>query len=156
MFTHAGIKTFHGWTHGSLDALLDHVATLPETLLTKELDGFGYSSVREQFVHLLECEAAWVRDLQGEPWQPSEFPTVHRLKEAKKQVRVATLAYLDGLSPEGLEEEVTMRLENGTSLSRTPAEVIHHVLTHAYHHKGQIVAMCRLLGHPVPDTDLLR
>jgi uncharacterized damage-inducible protein DinB len=28
------------------------------------------------------------------------------------------------------------------------------VLTHAFHHKGQIVAMCRALGHPTTDTDL--
>src|SRR5580704_8560248 len=37
---------------------------------------------------------------------------------------------------------------------RSPAFILHHVITHAYHHKGQVVAMCRLLGHPAPDTDL--
>ncbi|MGB8537818.1 MAG: hypothetical protein WCD57_15465 [Acidobacteriaceae bacterium] len=25
---------------------------------------------------------------------------------------------------------------------------------HAFHHKGQIVSMCSILGHPAPDTDL--
>lgn len=161
-FTHEGIKQFHRWTHRSLDALVDHLATLPEELLTKELDGFGFKSVQGQLVHLLECEAAWVRDLQGlafEPWQPSDFSTAQHFAqhcgESKKQVRAATLAYLDGLSPEALEQEVTMTFEDGRSLSRTPAEVLHHILTHAYHHKGQIAAMCRLLGHPTPDTDLL-
>jgi len=29
-----------------------------------------------------------------------------------------------------------------------------HVITHAFHHKGQIVAMLRILGYPAPDTDL--
>ncbi|WP_125488078.1 DinB family protein [Edaphobacter aggregans] len=37
---------------------------------------------------------------------------------------------------------------------RAPALILHHVLTHAFHHKGQIVAMCRALVQPAPDTDL--
>jgi len=28
------------------------------------------------------------------------------------------------------------------------------MLTHAFHHKGQMVAMCRALGRPVRDTDM--
>ena len=40
--------------------------------------------------------------------------------------------------------------------SRSPAFILHHVFTHAFHHKGQSVAMLRLLGHPAPDTDLQR
>jgi uncharacterized damage-inducible protein DinB len=30
-----------------------------------------------------------------------------------------------------------------------------HLMTHAYHHKGQTVAMCRLLGYPAPMTDMV-
>jgi uncharacterized damage-inducible protein DinB len=40
--------------------------------------------------------------------------------------------------------------------ARSPAFILLHVLTHACHHKGQIAAMFRLLGHPTPDTDLQR
>jgi uncharacterized damage-inducible protein DinB len=39
---------------------------------------------------------------------------------------------------------------------RTPESwvILLHVITHAFHHKGQIVAMLRILGYPAPDTDL--
>jgi uncharacterized damage-inducible protein DinB len=37
---------------------------------------------------------------------------------------------------------------------RSPAFIVLHVITHAFHHKGQIVAMLRILGYPAPDTDL--
>ena len=39
---------------------------------------------------------------------------------------------------------------------RTPAFILNHVITHAFHHKGQVVAMFRLLGRPASDTDLQR
>ena len=39
-------------------------------------------------------------------------------------------------------------------LSATPLQLFTHVLTHEFHHKGQIMSMCRLLGHPPPDTDV--
>jgi uncharacterized damage-inducible protein DinB len=37
---------------------------------------------------------------------------------------------------------------------RSPAFIVLHVITHAFHHKGQIVAMLRIQGYPAPDTDL--
>jgi uncharacterized damage-inducible protein DinB len=47
-----------------------------------------------------------------------------------------------------------LRFPDGDTAVRTPALILHHLLTHAFHHKGQTVAMCRILGHPAPDTDL--
>jgi uncharacterized damage-inducible protein DinB len=47
-----------------------------------------------------------------------------------------------------------LHFSDGDTAVRTPALILHHLLTHAFHHKGQIVAMCRTLGHPAPDTDL--
>jgi len=37
---------------------------------------------------------------------------------------------------------------------RSPAFIILHIVTHAFHHKGQVAAMLRTLGYPAPDTDL--
>lgn len=34
--------------------------------------------------------------------------------------------------------------------------VFTHVITHEFHHKGQIMSMARLLGHTPPDADVLR
>ena len=44
------------------------------------------------------------------------------------------------------------RLERGEL--RSPVFIVLHVKTHTFHHKGQIVAMLRILGYPAPDTDL--
>jgi uncharacterized damage-inducible protein DinB len=62
--------------------------------------------------------------------------------------------YLESLTDEQLNGDTALRFSDGDSAVRTPALILHHVFTHAFHHKGQIVAMCRELGHPAPDTDL--
>ncbi len=41
-------------------------------------------------------------------------------------------------------------------LIATPRWLFTHTVTHEFHHKGQVVAMGRLLGYPPPETDLFR
>jgi uncharacterized damage-inducible protein DinB len=69
-------------------------------------------------------------------------------------VKAATIAYLDALPDSELNDVLARRPSDWHGDLRSPAFILHHVITHAYHHKGQVVAMCRLLGRPAPDTDL--
>jgi len=55
-----------------------------------------------------------------------------------------------------LDKPVTNTANNGRSLTVTPLELFTHMITHEFHHKGQIMTMCRLLGHVPPDTDVIR
>jgi uncharacterized damage-inducible protein DinB len=38
----------------------------------------------------------------------------------------------------------------------TPLQIFTQPFTHEFHHKGQLVLMCRLLGYIPPDTDVRR
>ena len=157
MFTLEGIRKFHGWTHASLSLLLDHLSTISADDYGTELPGFGFPTLRQQVVHIFSCEGFWIRTLQGLPYlnpNPADFPAILDARRLQQEVSAQTLAYLSGLTDEGLNTETELRFSDGDRDIRTPALIIHHVLTHAFHHKGQIVAMCRLLGHPAPDTDL--
>ncbi len=40
-------------------------------------------------------------------------------------------------------------------LTVTPCWLFTHTVTHEFHHKGQIIGICRHLGYPTPDTDLI-
>ena len=157
MFTLDGIRKLHGWTHASLNLVLDHLATIPAPEFTQELPGFGFPSLRHQVIHILNCEGFWIHVLEGLPFQdrnPADYATVAEARLLEQEMSAHTLAYLDGLSDERLNGNAELHFPDGDTARRTPALVLHHVLTHAFHHKGQIVAMCRMLGHPAPDTDL--
>ena len=159
MFTLDGIRKFHGWTHASLDLVLDHLSTMPAGDYLKEVSGFGFPTLREQTIHVFNCEGFWVHTLQGLPYADrtvDQCPLVADARLLQKEVSQSTHAYLSTLTDQGLDANTELHFSDGDFAVRTPALILHHVLTHAFHHKGQIVAMCRALGHPAPDTDLNR
>jgi uncharacterized damage-inducible protein DinB len=157
MFSKAGIAELHGAMHERLDLLLRHVATVPDSLQREPIPGFGHSSIWRQLVHTLTCEEGWVQDLQDKTfagWGEEDCPTMEALLAAKGRISEATRTYLDNLSEEQLNTTLAKRPVDWGGELRSPAFILLHVITHAFHHKGQIVAMLRILGYPAPDTDL--
>jgi len=159
MFTADGILYLHRLTHERLDTALDHAASLPPGLFTREVPGFGFPSLRNQLVHMLSTENGWVLDLQDLPsprLDPADFPDVVAIRARKRQVFDATVAYVRSLSAEQLNATLPARPREWFGPLQSPAFILHHVITHTFHHKGQLVAMFRQLGYPAPDTDLQR
>jgi uncharacterized damage-inducible protein DinB len=96
----------------------------------KRILGFGHPSIWKQLVHILTCEEGWVHDLQKKSfadWSAEDCPTMAALHASKNRIREATRTFVGDLTEE--------------QLNTTP-------------HKGQVVAMLRILGCPAPDTDL--
>jgi len=157
MFTPEGIHKLHHWTHESLTLLLEHLSTLPPDACAKELPSFGFNTIHKQMIHIFNCEGFWISILQGSDYadrDPADFPTISDVVGFQQETSLRTHQYLSTLTDEQLNTEAELHFPDGDRAVRTPALILHHMLTHAFHHKGQIVAMCRELGHPAPDTDL--
>ncbi|WP_316784196.1 DinB family protein [Pedobacter frigiditerrae] len=41
-------------------------------------------------------------------------------------------------------------------IKTSPLKLFTHVITHEFHHKGQMMTMARILGKTPPDTDVIR
>jgi uncharacterized damage-inducible protein DinB len=159
LFTKDGISAFHSWTHDRVDQLIKHAAGIPPQLFVAPLPGFARVTVRDQLLHVLSCESNWIRGLQHLPatdWQPEDFGTALLLRNARHHVMGETREYLDALTEDQLNATLDRVPKEWVGPSRSPGFILHHILTHAFHHKGQIVAMFRILGYPAPDTDLQR
>jgi uncharacterized damage-inducible protein DinB len=157
MFTKTGIIELHTTTHERLDLLLRHVSAVPGELWHKPISGFGHPSVWKQLAHILTCEEGWVHDLQNKSfvgWYAEDCPTMAAMQASKDRIREATRTYLGNLTEEQINTTLAERPADWGGELRTPAFILLHVITHAFHHKGQIVAMLRILGYPAPDTDL--
>src|SRR5579864_8864338 len=152
MFTKEGIRALHTDTHECLDIVFRHGAALPFRSLTQEIPGAPHASVRNQMVHVLMAEAFWVSNLQNhildEP-KPEDFSSMEELLATKRKVMADTVAYLESLSETALNTELTVRAKNWIGPLRAPAHILLHVMTHAFHHKGQMTMMYRILGHPI-------
>jgi len=157
VFTVDGVRKFHSWTHASINLVLDHLSAIPGSDYGKEVPGFGFRTLRDQVIHIFNCEGFWIHTLEGLPYgdrRPEECQEVADARALQQVVSERTHAYLSNLTDQQLNANADLHFPDGDFAVRTPALVLHHVLTHAFHHKGQIVAMCRVLGHPAPDTDL--
>ena len=155
MFTRDAMLEQHRRAHQSYSRLLDHVATLPVEALMEPLEGFGLPLLRNQLLHIADSEAFWISMLEGqvfEGWDYVAFSDVAAMRKAFAIVAQATRAYMSSLTDADLNAQKVLAFDDG-SLTTTPALVLSHIITHGFHHKGQVVAMCRRLGHPAPCTD---
>jgi len=156
MHTAEALLDFHERAHSSLQRLLAHCRQLSAEELDREVAGFGYPSVRLQLHHVLGGEEYWIGVLEGRILvddNDSDYPTVESLEAYRRQVFAATEKYLRAASVEELNTARRMMTWGNKERLLIPAHVFLRPLTHIYHHQGQIVAMCRLLGKPAAAMD---
>jgi len=153
MYTTEALQDLHRRAHRSLSGLLAHCRSLGRAELDRELAGFGYPTARLQLHHIIGAEEYWVGVLRGSfraEDDAHEYPTIDSLESYRERVHSATTAYLGGASPEELNGRRSMVTFGGRARMLVPGHVILRTQTHIYHHHGQVAAMCRLLGRPVP------
>jgi uncharacterized damage-inducible protein DinB len=156
MYTAETLLDLHERAHRSLQKLLEHCRQLSAEELDRKLPGFGYPSVRLQLHHEVGAEEYWIKVLQGRievEDNEADYPTVESLEAYRQQVFSATDEYLRAASAEELNTARRMLTWGNKERLLTPAHVFMRTLTHIYHHQGQIVAMCRLLGKPASGMD---
>lgn len=159
MFSKQAIETLHSEMHRRIDDLLDHAERLDQAAFISEMPGFGRTSIRNQLVHVVVTEQFWVNAVQGRTTpRPDyeQFGNVASIRAAKQNVMAKTQKYLTQIDESALNTTLQSVPPQWMGPLRTPAFILCHVITHSFHHKGQVVAMFRLAGHPMGDTDLQR
>ncbi|WP_350243078.1 DinB family protein [Deinococcus sonorensis] len=136
--------------------LLTFLSTLPPDLLRERRPGFGQGSILETLTHVADCYGGWTSEvLMEEPWAFAEGvePTLDALRTRFERVDALLARALQSTRLEAGEWTHTTR--QGDALLVSGPWLLLHPLTHEFHHKGQVVALARVLGHPVPpDVDL--
>ena len=156
MYSPGSLLDLHERTHRGLAALLDHCRGFTAEELHRELPGFGYPTVQLQLHHVIGAQRYWIGVLQGRidaDEDAPDFPTIEALERFREQVFAATEAYLRGVSAEELATARPMMTWGNREKTLAPQHVVLRVLTHVFHHQGQLTAMCRLLGRPCEGLD---
>ncbi len=153
MFSPAALIELHRRTHLSLERLLGHCAGFSPAELTRSIEGFGYPTVLLQLHHALGAEQYWIGVLNGRMLvdeHDADRESIPALRAFRDRVVAATREYLQGATEHEMDtrREVTTWGDRRTSV--VPAHVVLRTQTHVFQHQGQVVAMCRLLGRPVP------
>jgi uncharacterized damage-inducible protein DinB len=157
MYTPEAILDIHERAHRNLTALLVHCRDLSADELNRELAGFGYPTVRLQLHHAIGAQKYWIGVLEGRidaDDDDPDYPTIASLETYREQVFATVDAHLRAATVEELNATRPMMTWRKREQMLTPALVILRTVMHLYHHQGQVVAMCRLMGKPCAGTGL--
>ena len=152
------LHVLYSWVKVSRGRLFAWAEALPDGVYTQERPDFAYGSLRNVQAHIADCYHVWigVRGL-GEPHEwvdTKEVPDVAAMRRVYEQVdQVLERAFGAFTTP---DEVFDLTLPNEV-LQVTQRWLVMHPVTHEFHHKGQMLTMGRILGHPYPpgpDTDL--
>jgi len=135
---------------------IDFVAALSSDELTRP-SGLESGSLAGVLDHCLEAEEHWVQRaiLGRETLPPFSSVDGEALRSRAAQVHARTMAAVAGLNDEALRSTVSYAFSDGVRRRATVAEILLHVITHDFYHRGQIAAIASQRGLEPPDLDLL-
>lgn len=110
-------------------------------------------SLGQQLLHIAQAEDRFAHGLFADDWSfervrfPPELPSVAEMKRYFEEVRSFTLERLEGLDPSELG--AVLQLPDAP-VEHTLRSWLWFVLEHELHHRGQVWAYLRAMGHTPP------
>ena len=157
MYKSDALSDIHARAHESLRRLMAFCGTLEELELHQPLDGFGFATIHRQLEHTLGAEVYWQTVVTKGYLQEAklpQLPDVAALEAFRQRTAAITRAYLEHASDAELNSTREMISDPGKTRLLRPADVIMRIVTHIFHHQGQVLAMCRTIGKPNDRLDL--
>jgi len=144
---------------GARGALFAYCATTGEDFF-KPVQTFNNNSIRDLLVHIINTYISWLDNfgLDGSRafHNNEDAQTLYQIKTMFDEVDLMVNDLLEKYS-DNYQSSVTKHIERkGITLTLSPLQLFTHVITHEFHHKGQILTMSRLLGYTPVDTDIIR
>jgi len=138
--------------------LLSYCGQLTEKDFLAENSSFGRGSIRNLLVHIGNTYEFWLgkQALQKEIIFTA-YNTVKNVTEAEELFRnIDRLVNRFIFSfADDYHQEIMVSI-NKEPVAATPLKLFTHVITHEFHHKGQILSLSRHLGYVPIDTDIMR
>jgi len=140
-------------------ALFAYCATTGEDFI-KHVPTFNNNSIRDLLVHIVNTYISWLDNfgLDGTRtfYDNEEVQTLYQIKTIFDDVDLTVNDFLGKYSDNYLSSITKHIPRKGITLTLSPLQLFTHVITHEFHHKGQILTMSRLLGYTPVDTDVIR
>ena len=153
----ADLATFYQLTKRTRFALLEWLETCPAEVFNAQREDFAYGSLNAIYTHIADCYLHWVGAVGlGLPAAERTVRNVAELREYFAQVDRVVLEAINSF--EDWDEPLNYTSMTGRTEMLTRRWLILHPITHEFHHKGQALALARVLGHPhpgQPDADLV-
>ena len=155
----AVLKKQYTLVQGSRAVVLNFIETEVGDDLNTPVPAYNNSTIRYLLEHNASCYFNWLAYFAmkqpGESIKDTDFTTAPLLRQLYARVDEVVAAFFDHFK-DTMELPVSGIHSRNGLVSATPLELFTHVITHEFHHKGQMMSMCRMLGYTPPDTDVSR
>ncbi len=106
---------------------------------------------RELLAHLMLGERIWLERIAGQQRTPAVSPLMS--KDELLQGFIENAETFLQLIRFRLRDVIHFRRDSGEEYHARVEDIIHHLLTHGYHHRGQLAAHYARAGINYPNTD---
>jgi uncharacterized damage-inducible protein DinB len=106
---------------------------------------------RELLAHVVLGERVWFDRVAGAPRERDSFLMLEK-GELLRALEENERTYRQ-LIAERLEDDIPFRRASGEEYHARVADILHHLLTHGYHHRGQLAAHYARQAVEFPNTD---
>ncbi|BAU53412.1 DinB family protein [Mucilaginibacter gotjawali] len=144
---------------GSREVVLSFIDKQVGNDLNTPVPAFNNQPIRYFLVHNADCYLHWLAYFALK--QPAklinneDFNNMDLIRQLYTRADDTVAIFFESFK-ENMEVLLEGHHNRAGLVSVTPLQLFTHVTTHEFHHKGQIMTMCRLLGHVPPDTDAIR
>lgn len=142
----------------SREVLFQYCNTISQKDFIRENSSFGRGSIRNLLVHTGNTYEFWIgkQALQrdGEFMPYASVTTISELYTYYDRIDELIREFLHHFAS-GFSVEIPVQV-NDTTGSITPLQLFTHVITHEFHHKGQVLSLSRHLDYTPVDTDIIR
>lgn len=143
----------------SRTVLIDYCQTISPADFLSENSGFGRGgSIRNLLVHIANTYEFWIAKCgldRGIAFTTCESnQSICDIIELFNSIDILMYEFIGSFKNPDLKE-ISYEL-NGIKKSESPFKLFTHVITHEFHHKGQILSLSRQLGYIPVDTDITR
>jgi len=141
----------------SRNVLFDFCKTISTDDFINQNTSFGRGgSMRNLLVHIANTYQYWVGNLVLKNdtlySEYEEFKNISDVIELFKQVDEFMAEFIKNMEA---YKDINYQIQNIKS-SAKPFKIFTHVITHEYHHKGQVLSISRHLNYIPVDTDIMR
>jgi uncharacterized damage-inducible protein DinB len=143
---------------GSRSVFLTYCKTITPNDFVDQNTSFGRGgSMRNLLVHIANTYQYWIDNISlGKNVIYFEYESQKDIEDVIRLFDIVDNFMLEFfLIMENSNKKIEFEI-NGKSLSATSFELFSHVITHEFHHKGQILSISRHLGYLPVDTDIMR
>lgn len=142
----------------SRSVLFDYCKTIKNEDFTNENSSFGRGgSMRNLLVHIANTYEFWIANISlKKSIVFSPYENYQTIEDVIKLFLSIDEFMNDFFKLTEKSDNEIQYERNGQTATTEPFKIFTHVITHEYHHKGQILSISRHLGYIPVDTDIMR